>query len=573
MIVECAGCSTRFRLADEKIPARGARVRCSRCGATFRVEKPGAGLPARDEPSIHEAPTRVEPLAGLGAAAEEVGDGALRPAGPGAPFGAIAGPTAPGAFLAASAGPPAEPTAADSFADVTFGPSEPSQPAAATDSFEDVTFGPGVPTAPSFTEPAFEDALPGDAGEDPHHPGSPPEPEAFDRSGLAVDFGFLRSPGPEAAPGPAPAAIPADDPLAGAGLPPPPVRPPPLPSTRAQAVEPAPAPEPSLELDLDGAWKGAAVDVSPAWPTAAPARPADPPGPFDPGAIDLDPAPFGGAPASGGAAPFGGAPVEPAVPVPPPPGGADLAGTDEPAFARAPAAPRPQPPGAPPAGAIRLGVLRPAAGAAQARRPAAQQAGGTAARRGGAIRHALPSVAILLAALAIFVVARNGAFRLDPASIAAAFGLGPSTHARALVPLRTKTGRYPTAAGELLYAHGAIANHADAEMGPAIRVVAELLDGERVVARAVTWAGGRPSPEEVHALGSPEAWSALAARGAARWALPLAPGAEAPWFAVLGPVPEGVERLRLRVAADAAPPPPAPEAIPDAQEAIAADAL
>jgi len=42
MIVTCERCQTRFELDDAKVPASGARVRCSRCRHSFLVQ-PGAG--------------------------------------------------------------------------------------------------------------------------------------------------------------------------------------------------------------------------------------------------------------------------------------------------------------------------------------------------------------------------------------------------------------------------------------------------------------------------------------------------------------------------------------------------
>jgi predicted Zn finger-like uncharacterized protein len=46
MIVTCASCLTKFNLEDSKIPARGAKVRCSRCKHVFFVPPPG---PAQEE--------------------------------------------------------------------------------------------------------------------------------------------------------------------------------------------------------------------------------------------------------------------------------------------------------------------------------------------------------------------------------------------------------------------------------------------------------------------------------------------------------------------------------------------
>ena len=46
MIVTCASCLTKFNLEDSKIPARGAKVRCSRCKHVFFVPPLG---PAQEE--------------------------------------------------------------------------------------------------------------------------------------------------------------------------------------------------------------------------------------------------------------------------------------------------------------------------------------------------------------------------------------------------------------------------------------------------------------------------------------------------------------------------------------------
>lgn len=42
VIIECESCHTRFRLDDARIPASGAKVRCSRCKTAFLVKRPGA---------------------------------------------------------------------------------------------------------------------------------------------------------------------------------------------------------------------------------------------------------------------------------------------------------------------------------------------------------------------------------------------------------------------------------------------------------------------------------------------------------------------------------------------------
>ncbi|HSJ99542.1 MAG TPA: zinc-ribbon domain-containing protein, partial [Myxococcota bacterium] len=50
MIVRCERCETRFKLDESRLPARGARVRCSRCKHAFFVTPPGA---AKEE-IVHE---------------------------------------------------------------------------------------------------------------------------------------------------------------------------------------------------------------------------------------------------------------------------------------------------------------------------------------------------------------------------------------------------------------------------------------------------------------------------------------------------------------------------------------
>jgi predicted Zn finger-like uncharacterized protein len=39
MHVECSACGARYTIADERIPASGARVRCRKCQAVFQVDK------------------------------------------------------------------------------------------------------------------------------------------------------------------------------------------------------------------------------------------------------------------------------------------------------------------------------------------------------------------------------------------------------------------------------------------------------------------------------------------------------------------------------------------------------
>jgi len=49
VIVTCERCETRFQLDEARIPASGARVRCSRCKHAFRIAAPGAS----QEQAVH----------------------------------------------------------------------------------------------------------------------------------------------------------------------------------------------------------------------------------------------------------------------------------------------------------------------------------------------------------------------------------------------------------------------------------------------------------------------------------------------------------------------------------------
>ena len=37
MIVVCTGCAAKFKVADEKVGPKGAKVRCSKCSTVFQV--------------------------------------------------------------------------------------------------------------------------------------------------------------------------------------------------------------------------------------------------------------------------------------------------------------------------------------------------------------------------------------------------------------------------------------------------------------------------------------------------------------------------------------------------------
>jgi predicted Zn finger-like uncharacterized protein len=135
MVIVCQKCQTRFQLDDARIPARGARVRCSRCKHAFVVVPPGA----HDE-TVHRLaaeaaatgrPSVPEPSADLRGAGRRAGRGGsgdepeddwqfnIEPPGERAPAPAAAPPPPPAARpsqappVAAAAEPEAPPSSDD----------------------------------------------------------------------------------------------------------------------------------------------------------------------------------------------------------------------------------------------------------------------------------------------------------------------------------------------------------------------------------------------------------------------------------------------------------------------------
>jgi predicted Zn finger-like uncharacterized protein len=56
MIIQCEQCRTKFKLDDNKVTKRGAKVRCAKCRHVFTVRKPGAAAPEeRSLPAVEAA--------------------------------------------------------------------------------------------------------------------------------------------------------------------------------------------------------------------------------------------------------------------------------------------------------------------------------------------------------------------------------------------------------------------------------------------------------------------------------------------------------------------------------------
>ncbi|WP_242360876.1 MULTISPECIES: zinc-ribbon domain-containing protein [Anaeromyxobacter] len=546
MIVLCTSCQARFRVADEKIGPRGAKVRCSQCKTVFAVQREHGGTPPAAVPApAPRAPAldvELEPPARSSAPAS------------GDPF----------AFP-----PPPEPSFArpDTFAAPSFDPFAPAAPAGP----EADPFAWTIP-APAAREPHATEADPfqaadpfasSTASDDPFAAG------AGDAAGAPEEEASSFGADPWAATGSAALAEVADGPAESSG--------------RARGL-------PLTDLaDLLGAAP------APAEPPPEPAGEAAPPSGPDLTLEDREtPAAFrasgGGRDRSRGA--FGGS--EPAF------GGPGLALDSEPAFAFgapglelselsshpepsfAPAhhasaalalateptpAPAPRAPLRPPPLPIPAHVpttldFIPVAEVPEPHAPvraAPFTAPPASARRGSSARgarltalavNAVALVAVLAIALAMLVVWRGGrieaaAFR--PAAIAAALRHG--TPAGPFVASDVRSGLYDRErAAPILFVRGSIVSHAPARVR-SVRVAVEVVREGTVIARGEALAGAVPGPEDLWRAATPEAL-ARASRAAARRAPDeIRPGDEVPFLVAIDEYPPQLAGAALRISA------------------------
>jgi predicted Zn finger-like uncharacterized protein len=186
MIVTCVSCNTRFRIPDDKVGPKGARVRCSRCQALFLVRRDDApaGAASGPEPAPPDAlPPPPQPAPARSAA------GALEIELTSDPFALrsrAVGPAPVDPFALGGAETPAPSPAADPFA-----------PVGAPDSFTTAA----LPFAPPPPGDPFAAAMPASFGggialEEGDRRRRTPMPgslAALEQSDLPADF---RTPGP-----------------------------------------------------------------------------------------------------------------------------------------------------------------------------------------------------------------------------------------------------------------------------------------------------------------------------------------------------------------------------------------
>lgn len=529
MIVICTGCQARFRVADEKVGPRGAKVRCSRCQNVFVVRReppaappPHAGIELDLTPGLPRRPAEPAPAGG---SVLPFPGAAPRPRDPAPdPFAAVGldGFGAPGAL------------ADDPFARAAAAAAPAPAPGIA------VPAAPAAASADPFAQAADPFSIPASSG------GT--AAQRLPVTDLAQLLGAPASspPAPPAAPStPAPDFAAPPDLFA-------------APDFGASPDLSAP-PDFGASPDLSAAPDfGAPPELSAASGLAAAAdAPADlaledrgtpGPAPFaDPGDVFLaDPS----EPAIGAAA--AGAAFEAGLGGPPPGGEESLAlateatpGVAEPA---APPPPRAEP--APP----RRRTGPPPRATEEADAPAAPATAPRNRLRAATV-NALALVALLAVALAFRVVLRGdaslGPSALRPSTLLRALG-GRASRGGAFDVSGVRTGVYPqTSGGSVLFVRGEIVSRA---AGPveAVRVEAELLRGDEVLARGEARAGAIPLPEEVDRATDRAALDELAAATARRAPRAVAPGDRLEFLVTLGDAPSDVSGASVRVRAEAA---------------------
>jgi predicted Zn finger-like uncharacterized protein len=262
MIVTCTTCQTRFRVPEDRIGPKGARIRCSRCQAVF-VVTPQAGVsappPSSDVPfddPFAPRPSAQPPVSAAGAAAldDPFAAAMSAPAAPPVP----AAPVGPAPGLDAFGVPLASPPAQDPFTEAdpfggggsgwdAFAPppaAAPSAPPPAPAQIAPPEL-PDLPSAPPplpipSVPPPFDDGMVSESSgiklEEP--PPRPPEPDLF--GGPSLDLGLA---GPDA-PGEVGLSElladfgPEPQPAPSAAAPPPEVAAPPPAAAEVQAVPP-----------------------------------------------------------------------------------------------------------------------------------------------------------------------------------------------------------------------------------------------------------------------------------------------------------------------------------------------
>ncbi len=509
MIVVCTGCSAKFKVADEKVGPRGAKLKCSRCQAVFTVHR---------EPVVEPTPSPA-PLP-------------ASPASPAAP------PPLPRRAATSTSLPAAVPLA----------PSPELGPAVDARLAFEVDLEPAAPRAraPAAPPAAFPQLL----GQDDPFAAPPPAP--------------LEAPLPPPPIDPFGAA--GLDPFAAVQAPVPPDllrAPPALIGGEADPFsEPLPAPAGGLD-DLMLEERSAPIER----PRPRSSAPMDDPfsggdelgdgfGGGSPGDIpplsnDLPGEPFGGfAPLPSHAPPDPG-PFEPG----PRPDAFDAVGLSSPA-PQPGARPAAQGGEAEPAAGTTTDPARPPGPTPTATGPVTGGAeGGRNPKRQGRLRAAAVNVVslavLLLLALALLVFWRGGvplSEAFHPSALVAALTHHP--HGGPFAAEQVVSGLYERRRGTpLLFVRGEVVSRAEGPVG-AVRVSVSVVKDGRVVAGAEGLAGAVPTAEELY-LADDAAVTRLEAVARARAPAQVRPGDRVPFLVVVPGLAEGAVGAALDVEARA----------------------
>lgn len=495
MIVICTRCQAKFRVADEKIGPRGAKVRCSRCQTVFLIHPDLGTMPATDEGHAPKAAPRGVDLEAPSPTFPTDNPFASNP---------VRAP-APPPLPQREAPPPLPEPAAFPPLDDPFSAAGPSAP------------------------------------EEPDPFATPPDPDPFAAPGGADPFGAQQPPfgeGPLAAvpepgePGPfalaaGPSPLPVTD-LSDLGLW--------APSSSPEAPAPAPTPvEPAAPPDPED--DGLSLEDR----TTPPPRPVVSRG---------DAFPLGTDPFDGASDPFvaGGA-FDPA-------GYAPAGEVEDLTLAREARDPAPHSPAPPPAQPAASPAQPAAAHAASSPRAAPAAAEDRIpSDRGSRVRvvavNAVGLAALLLAALAIMAIWRNGG-RLDAASLRPAALLGFARSDATEQPFVTRdvtSGLYERErAHPVLFVRGNVISRNPSPL-PRVEVAVEVLRDGRVIARGSAIAGAVPTAEELHGARDTALLQALSRETASRAPGEVEPGKAIPFLVVLDDVPADLKGASLRLVA------------------------
>ncbi|MGC4116643.1 MAG: zinc-ribbon domain-containing protein [Myxococcales bacterium] len=610
MIVQCAACQARFKIADDKVTDRGVKVRCRKCATVFVVNKEAA--PAPDAPPLGRAETSPRPAplpaAPPPAAPFPVSAARPQPLTPQAPRpqpSAAPKPGQPDAFRRfqtkeLGADPFKQPqklARPDPFAGLEEPRPSASAPApAANDPFASLDLGgspirtppDGEQTIRRDISPALQQmSVPQREPSDPFLSATirktlPPQAVAAAKAAAASQdpFAKLDFGGTAGAP---PAAASAADPFANIDLG--------GPTAPAAAAQAAPSADPFANIDIGapgppnpgfgnidfGAPSVALAQPAPAFPQQPSFAP--PAGGTDPFAgIDVGlPSPV--APPAPMMPPVSALPPSPAMPPPPAmglaapsmpglPGSLDLGSIDlspsEPGFSEEP--PEPLPPQGPPPPQPAVDLTEPRTvvknvkwdgDKVEVKSPAAAYAAQLLSKKAAERPHR-SLIASLLMAMVFLAV--GGLVAERTARAIKEQGATPTTPAGMLAVTDLTSTFYQTREGRPVFlVRGKVTNRTDQRQAPAVKVTVELRRGDSAERSADAYAGKLADVEEIFQTSGPLEVAEVVQRVASQ-AGPLEPRATAEFLAVFAEYPDELPDLTIRAVALASPVPPPPAA-------------